>query len=170
MSTRAAFVVWLGVGLCGTSSALNACYRACSQVGCVDSEALSFTEEIAKISETDISACREQSCWHGHLAEGALIADGRVDLTSDEPNSDWVNLQVDTLGVPLGKARVTITWVSPRHRSVKIGEVLSATFSDSAGDPILTRSGSVATFDEYYPNGKECDVTACEVAKVDASD
>src|SRR3954466_346526 len=149
MNARVAFMVWAGVGLCGTSLASSACIeQSCTDAGCASSEELSFEERDSRLAETEISACHEQHCWSGHLAAADLNPStgfSQVNLRTDDPDIvPWERMtcSIDTHSQP-GVATIAFYWWATEQTPIAVGDVLSVTFSDSAGNPVLTHSGSV---------------------------
>ena len=170
MWARAAFLIWVSVGLGGATLTSSACseVRTCTLIGCGDSESLAFTASSAELSETDVNVCRGQDCWHGHLARSVLTTGGSSDLSRDDGHFNDTSLSVETRGVQPGDARITVVFFPAQDTPVQVGDVLSVTVSDSAGNTVLTRSGSVSSFELYYPNGKDCDKVGCKVASANA--
>jgi len=174
MRARAAFLVWVGVGLCGTSFGPLACGvgRHCTLVGCSDGEQLAFSVVSTQVSETDVSFCRQGRCWHGRLSAADLstiAAHKRVDLQADDGTTgSFVECLIDT-PLPPGEARLTFSWSATSDTPVAVGDVLTATFSDASGSVVLSESGSVGSFEEYYPNGKECDKVGCRTGSAQGS-
>lgn len=171
MWARAAFLVWVSVGLGGATSSLSACGAGaghrCLFVACSDSESLSFTVISAELAETDVTVCRGQDCRRGHLPRGVLVTGGYSDLFTADGHPAG-SLSVNTRGVQPGDARITASFGPTDDSPLQVGDTLSVTATDSAGNTVLTRSGSVSSFEPFYPNGNDCDPVGCKVASVDA--
>ncbi|HEX2672560.1 MAG TPA: hypothetical protein VHM25_16875 [Polyangiaceae bacterium] len=162
-------LLWLGVGLCGTGVAPIACMtHVCTMVGCDDSEQLAFSATVAQVSDTNVSACRNARCWHGSIAASDLTASAAyrwLRLAADDGSNARVQCTIDP-PLPDSTVRLTITWDSP-DSPVVAGDVLSATFRDASGSTVFSTKGTIRSFKEYYPNGKDCDDVPCRAGAVE---
>ena len=162
-------LLWLGAGLCGTGVTPIACLpHTCTLIGCDDSEQLTLTVNVAQVSDTQIAACRNARCWHGSIAAADLTASTAyrwLRLAADDGPNDIVECTIDP-PLPAGTARLTFTWDSP-DTPVAAGDVLSATFTDASGNAVFSAKGTIRSFEEYYPNGEDCDDVPCRVGGVE---
>jgi len=162
-------LLWLGVGLCGTGVTPIACLpHVCTLIGCTDSEQLSFRVPVAQVSDTNISACRNARCWHGSIAAADLTASMTyrwLRLAADDGSNASIECSID-IPSPADTARFTCTWEAP-DSPVAAGDVLSATFTDSSGNTAFSTKGTISSFEEYYPNGEDCDDAPCRAGGVE---
>jgi hypothetical protein len=171
MRKRLAFIMWASAGLCSSSIGPVACVsHSCTAMGCLDTETLTFSTTVAEVTETDISACRNDHCWHGRVANADLTTNNsRLDLQPEEgaDAAAWfLDGYIDSQSQP-GKALFRLSWSARSAERVAVGDVLSATFSDSSGSDLLRQTGTLSTFSEYYPNGEDCDDVACRSGSVE---
>jgi hypothetical protein len=162
-------VLWVGAGLCGSGFTPIACLpHVCTLVGCSDSEQLTFRATVDQVSDTQVSACRNARCWHGSIAAADLTtiaAQHRLSLAPDDGSNASIDCIIET-PLPAGTARFTFIWENMLDPRVSAGDVLSATFTDASGNAVLSAKGTIRSFEEYFPNGEDCDDEGCRTASV----
>ena len=173
MRNRLAFLIWASAGLCSSSIGPVACVsQSCTAMGCLDTETLTFSTTPAEVSETDLSACRNDHCWHGRVSTGDVTpGNRRLELQAEDAAdaASWfLDGYLDTQSQP-GRALFKLSWSARSSERVAVGDVLNATFSDSSGSEVLRQSGTLSTFSEFYPNGEDCDEVGCRSGSVEGS-
>jgi hypothetical protein len=172
MHRGAAFLAWVGLGLCGVSVGTTACLsHACTLIGCSDTETLEVTATVATVADTDISACLNQRCWHGHIAASDLFPSslhGRIQLQADDDGVDGgldsIDCTTDTFSEP--NVTLDLTWMMWTVGLLKSGDLLTVTLTDATGNTVLSQSGTITEFSEDYPNGEDCDKVGCKIGLV----
>jgi hypothetical protein len=142
--------------------------HTCTLLGCDDSEQLTFRVTVAQVSDTTLSACRNARCWHGSVAAADLTASMAyrwLRLAPDDESNDNIECSIHTPS-PADIARFTCTWEAS-DTALAAGDVLSATFTDSSSSTVFSTKGTISAFEEYYPNGEDCDDVPCRAGAVE---
>jgi hypothetical protein len=155
--------VVLACGLLNAAFGSGACSSpsGCKAVGCSESESLTFSVPQASLPDSVLVVCRNADCWRAAIT----LADRQTpwlhpDLAL-EPDTGSVSAQ---LGAPSpADFTFVVGWLAPAQK----GDVLSATFDDTSGNALVSKSGVTDAFTDDYPNGPECDKTPCHIATVD---
>ena len=164
-------LLWVGATVCGGDYSPIACVlpRTCTLMGCSDSEQLTFDVGVDKVSDTQVSACRNERCWRGAIAAADLktsMKQHRLQLLADDGSNDTIECLIDA-PLPAGTVHFAIIWEVWSNPQVAAGDVLSATFRDSSGHAVFSTKGTISSFEEWFANGKACDEQACRAGSVE---
>lgn len=143
--------------------------RSCTLIGCVNGARLSFRVATSReqLLASTIELCRGAQCSRATPTEvpgsagsgsgGQLVGPVSATFTVWGPESGRFKIEVQTLGE------------GPYPYGLADGETHTLRLLDASGAKLAETSAAI-TYQESYPNGKECDQYACRSATHDGGD
>jgi hypothetical protein len=163
---------WFAVAIAVASSP-GCASRECTGIGCSSGATMKADLPMTydELQRSEITVCRNDECLSNPLA--ALVppsAGTGVGLTlpaSLATNDGAPHARVSFWAGPGDLLWLEAEWVAWAPADLRAGDRYRVTITDAAGRARLALTETAASYQESYPNGRDCDPVPCRHASFD---